>query len=749
MKKIIAITLILTTLLFIFRPLDVFADTSGYYTYTVSNGEATITGCDTTISGSVTIPSTLGGYPVTSIRFLAFNGCNKLASITIPDGVTNIEFLAFQGCTNLTSITIPDSVTSIGDDAFVDTEYYNNTSNWDNGVLYIDSSLIEAKTNLSGSYSIKQGSVCISYGAFKGCTGLTNITIPDSIISIEDYAFDGCKGLTSVVIPDSVISIGNSAFYNCTNLSNITIPDSVTSIGNNAFHLTKYYNDSVNWVNGILYINNMLIDVKTLDNNVEIKKGTVTIGDNAFQGCTNLTNIAIPVSVINIGDYAFESCTNLTSITIPDGVTNIGMYTFNTCINLTSVTIPDSVTSIGVFAFKECTRLTSITIPDSVTNVADNAFEGCTALKNQSNSGSSTTPVGAFSEKQITVTLNGKLISFDVQPANISGRVLVPVRAIFEALGATVEWNGAKNEVISTKDDITIKMYQDDTTMYKNGQSITLDVPAKNIDGRVLVPIRAISEAFGCNVDWDGGNSCVAIRTSSVNDKPSIDFDAKMQKGISYFNQGLYYEAIDEIQSFCDENWGVLTPEQQEIALDYLGKSKQNLADYHYNLGVKNYNKGLYYEAQKLFTECLKYYTANSAQWQKANDYLYNTNQKIKELEEKPTNTPNYNNYSSYYDGTNIPTYTAITGKHLSGTDRLLSGKGWVYKYNYFNHEKQMLEELASYLAELEVNGYTVEFDYTGVELGLWLDITVKRGNEELYIKKWVEKNQVDISVMD
>ena len=137
---------------------------------------------------------------------------------------------------------------------------------------------------------------------------------------------------------------------------------------------------------------------------------------------------------------------------------------------------------------------------------------------------SSFTTIGEFSEKQITVTLNGKLISFDVQPVNIDGRVLVPVRAIFEALGATVEWNGAKNEAISTKGDTSIKLYKDNNTMYKNGQPITLDVPVKNIDGRILVPVRAISEAFGCNVDWDGAKSQVIIATNnSFIDKENSD----------------------------------------------------------------------------------------------------------------------------------------------------------------------------------------------------------------------------------
>ena len=94
------------------------AENSGYYTYTVYNGKATITDCDTSISGNVVIPDTLGGYPVTSIGNLAFVYCTGLTSITIPNSVTSIGSDAFNGCKGLTSVTIGNSVTSIGDSAF-------------------------------------------------------------------------------------------------------------------------------------------------------------------------------------------------------------------------------------------------------------------------------------------------------------------------------------------------------------------------------------------------------------------------------------------------------------------------------------------------------------------------------------------------------------------------------------------------------------------------------------------------------
>ena len=192
--------------------------------------------------------------------------------------------------------------------------------------------------------------------AFYCCSGLTSITIPNSVTNIGVAVFEACHCLTSVTIPNSVTSLGNFAFSCCTGLTSVTIPNSVTSLGEYAFF-------------GCTCLTNL-----TISNSV------TSIGDYAFSDCTCLTSLAIPSSVTSIGNYAFNGCTGLTSITIPSSVTSIGDYVFCGCNSLTSITIPNSVTSIGGYAFGECNGLTNITIPNSVTSIGYGAFYNCTGL---------------------------------------------------------------------------------------------------------------------------------------------------------------------------------------------------------------------------------------------------------------------------------------------------------------------------------------------------------------------------------
>lgn len=151
----------------------------------------------------------------------AFYGCTALQTLTVPETVTSIGGSAFAGCTALSSISLPESVQSIGGYAFYRTAYYLEESNWDEGVLYIGNCLIRANDDLSGAYTIREGTVCIADGAFQNCAELTKVTLPDSVISIGLFSFSDCQSLTDLVVGTGVRHVGEYALSGCTALEQI------------------------------------------------------------------------------------------------------------------------------------------------------------------------------------------------------------------------------------------------------------------------------------------------------------------------------------------------------------------------------------------------------------------------------------------------------------------------------------------------------------------------------------------------
>jgi hypothetical protein len=196
----------------------------------------------------------------------------------------------------------------------------------------------------------------IGDNAFFYCLGLTEVTIPNSVIIIGLQSFLGCTNLTSVFIPNSVTTIYSSVFYGCTSLTSVIIPNSVTFIDGGLFEGCS-----------------SLISVTLSDSLTEI-------GGYMFSGCTSLTSVIIPNSVINIYNNAFFGCSSLTSVIIPNSVDFIYSGAFQGCSSLISVNIPNSVIIIGLAAFQNCSSLISVTIPNSVTNIGQSAFYNCFGL---------------------------------------------------------------------------------------------------------------------------------------------------------------------------------------------------------------------------------------------------------------------------------------------------------------------------------------------------------------------------------
>ena len=270
--------------------------------------------------------------------------------------------------------------------------------------------LLKVPKELSGAYSVKEGTRIICDRAFWYCDSLSEIVIPSSVASIGDSAFLGCRSLSEIVIPSSVTSIGDWAFSVCRSLSEIVIPSSVTSIGDRAFNgcfSLKYISipKSVICLNGnpfagwngkleclspnFVYEDDVLFNkdksriISFRNQNIKsyvIPSSVTSIGEGTFSVCRSLSEIVIPSSVTSIGDFAFSFCLSLSEIVIPSSVTSIGKGAFFRCHSLSEIVIPSSVASIGDRAFSFCDSLSEIVIPSSVTSIGDIAFSGCDSL---------------------------------------------------------------------------------------------------------------------------------------------------------------------------------------------------------------------------------------------------------------------------------------------------------------------------------------------------------------------------------
>ena len=220
--------------------------------------------------------------------------------------------------------------------------------------------------------------------AFKDCTTLESIYLPEGVTYIASDAFEGCTNLKYIISPKST---NYSMFiYNgelmaiAPGLTDVTIPKEVKSIGGALFQNSKVENLTLyasTTIDAYAFQNNNTLKTLTI---IDVEHGKGNIGNCAFEQCSKLTNVSIGEGVTSIGYEAFYNCSSLTSLTLGDGVTDIGYEAFCNCSSLTSVTIPSSVTSIESHAFSGCSSLTSVTIPNSVTSIGGYAFYGCISL---------------------------------------------------------------------------------------------------------------------------------------------------------------------------------------------------------------------------------------------------------------------------------------------------------------------------------------------------------------------------------
>ena len=255
------------------------------WTYRVISGEAEIysewhkSAIPATTTGAVTVPSTLGGYPVRRIENWAFYGCTNITSVTIPNSVTRIGNSAFEGCSAMSSVTIPSSVIELGAHAFSE------------------------------------------------CSALTEVTIPSSVTNINKYLFSECTSLSSVTIPDSVTNIGQYAFAECTSLAGVTLPAGLTSLGQYAFNYCTSLGGTIAIPDGVTEIGSYAFEDCKIEE-VTMGRGVKKIREYAFFNCTALWTVVLGRNVAEIEGHAFAKCKNMHNLTVYPSVKSIAYYAF-------------------------------------------------------------------------------------------------------------------------------------------------------------------------------------------------------------------------------------------------------------------------------------------------------------------------------------------------------------------------------------------------------------------------------------
>jgi len=396
------------------------------YSFTTNNEEIAITGYSGS-GGSVVIPDSTNGYPVTSIGTNAFYNCTNLTSVAISTNVTSLGLQSFSDCVNLTNVTIPNGVTNIGPGAFAwstslaritipasvtfidDFAFYGCTSlqevyfqgnapavgsnpefvapnvfTGDNSTAFFLPGSTGWDTNFAGLptwssyYATNNGTITIiGYAGFGGAVTVPAIVHGLPVTSIGANAFAYNSSVTSVTIPGSVTNIGDGAFYLCTNLTTFFFQGSPPSTGTSVFYgitnATVYFlPDATGWSSTFVGFPAWAL----YPFNYTTNGGSITIiGYTGSGGAVSIPSTITGLPVSRIADFAFQNC-YMTSVTIPSSVTYLGNFAFRYDSALTNVIIPSSITRLNSEVFEGC-GLSQITLPNSITSMAEGVFAFC------------------------------------------------------------------------------------------------------------------------------------------------------------------------------------------------------------------------------------------------------------------------------------------------------------------------------------------------------------------------------------
>lgn len=234
-----------------------------------------------------------------------FQYSGNIRKIVMQEGVTDIAGEAFSGCELLEEIILPSTLTHCGENIVKDTAFYNNKNNWENGVLYSGSILLDATTDCGSNLKVKEGTTLIADNAFYANEIIETVSLPDGIKWIGKSAFCADKNIETINLPESIEWIGEKTFFDCQKIKSIILPPNLKKVEM--------------WV---------------------------------FAGCYQLKDVTLSEGLEEIGFEAFSSC-DMESIIIPESVTQIGKGAFARCDKLKEITFPKSLQYCGANVLKD------------------------------------------------------------------------------------------------------------------------------------------------------------------------------------------------------------------------------------------------------------------------------------------------------------------------------------------------------------------------------------------------------------
>lgn len=335
------------------------------------------------------------GSSVIEIGIEAFSG-SGLSSFTIPSSVTTLGKAAFRNCDSLMALSLPDNITELPEELLYDADAIQTIS-LPQSLQTIEKSCFALSS--IASISIPSTVVAIENNAFKDCEYLTNISFPGNsdLEVLGDYAFRNCDALQSIEIPDGITVFNQGLFYGCENLQTVSLPDSLTEIEGNVFSGCKMLS-TLSLPSSVANIGqNAFKDCWRLN---DFEFGTPVgdyfadsaitgLGTNVFVNCYSLESIKLPQNLTSIGSNTFKMFPNnsedfqsmLNTIRLPDSVISIGSYSFSGCSSLANCLLNEGLESIGSASFENCSSLSHFIIPSTVSTILPNAFKGCSGLR--------------------------------------------------------------------------------------------------------------------------------------------------------------------------------------------------------------------------------------------------------------------------------------------------------------------------------------------------------------------------------